>query len=752
MGAVLFIGAFAVYLHTLAPSVAYLFDDSLEFQLLASRMAIAHPTGYPLYSILIKLATFLPFGDVAYRVNLVSAVSAAGAVLLLYLAARQVTNLFFTANTLIGEIFARVPAVIAALSLAFGETFWSQAILAEVYALQAFFTALLLWLVLRWGAIYPVNKNLYASLIPIALAAGLALTHHRMTVLLLPALAVYLLCYDRTVLTKPRVLLTIALAFIIPLLLYLYLPLRGTVTSSLDGAYQNTPDGFVNWVLGTAYTVFLSQNPLNESRDATYYFNLFVNNFGAFGLLVALGGLAALFMRAWREWVLLALALAANLYFALTYRVVDIDVFFIPAFVIIALLLAAGLAGLVWFAYYALSLRWATVAAGVGALLLFFLPAALAQEHYARVDLSNKTDVIAYGQAVMRQPLPQNATIIGILGEMTLLRYLQETQNLRPDVETIAADTEQNRLSAIADAETRDRTVYLTRPLAGIEKSDSLTSAGDLIEVQPKANRSTPPTPMQKLDADFGDVKLLGYDAQLDGAQPRVTLYWQPQKRIEDARLVSLKLLRADGALGGQLDRQPVLDAYPTTAWRNGEYIADTYRVPIFVGAAPGDYAVQMTLYDPASGKVFGQQELGRIVIPVKTDPVPRELLGVQETPVRDVGGIELSGYDLDVSEPYIGGTDIPITLLWRAAQDGETREYDITVTSELGKEVQTTSGSVGGGGVKAGQYIRQALNVNLPVTTAPGTYFVRITVRGGLLLPWEANTFTLAILSVKAP
>lgn len=76
IAAALFLLTLFVYLQTLAPSVAYLFDDSLEFQLLASRLAIAHPTGYPFYSILLKLATFLPFGDVAYRANLVSALSA----------------------------------------------------------------------------------------------------------------------------------------------------------------------------------------------------------------------------------------------------------------------------------------------------------------------------------------------------------------------------------------------------------------------------------------------------------------------------------------------------------------------------------------------------------------------------------------------------------------------------------------------------------------------------------------------------
>ena len=63
----LFIISLTLYLTTLAPSVVTLFDDSLEFQLVTYQLGIAHPTGYPLYTILGKLFTFLPVGDGAPR-------------------------------------------------------------------------------------------------------------------------------------------------------------------------------------------------------------------------------------------------------------------------------------------------------------------------------------------------------------------------------------------------------------------------------------------------------------------------------------------------------------------------------------------------------------------------------------------------------------------------------------------------------------------------------------------------------------
>ena len=59
---VLGLGAFLLYLRTLAPSVTGVYEDTLEFQVVCSELSIAHPTGYPLYTLLGKLFTFLPFG------------------------------------------------------------------------------------------------------------------------------------------------------------------------------------------------------------------------------------------------------------------------------------------------------------------------------------------------------------------------------------------------------------------------------------------------------------------------------------------------------------------------------------------------------------------------------------------------------------------------------------------------------------------------------------------------------------------
>src|SRR4028118_2438726 len=81
---------FALYLRTLAPTVLYYDDpgmlDAVMLQMQVAVLGIAHPTGYPTYMMLTHLFTYLPAGDVAYRVNLASAAYGVVAVAAVYAA------------------------------------------------------------------------------------------------------------------------------------------------------------------------------------------------------------------------------------------------------------------------------------------------------------------------------------------------------------------------------------------------------------------------------------------------------------------------------------------------------------------------------------------------------------------------------------------------------------------------------------------------------------------------------------------
>jgi hypothetical protein len=144
MGRVLPAGLVALALFGLyaasAPRTVALEDDAF-FVLASHYLGVAHPPGYPLYTALGWVAAQLPVGSVAYRVHLLSALFGALAAAMLWLCARRLTG-------------SALAATFAALALGLSPAFWSQAIIAEVYTLNALFAFGLLWLALRGGPLW----------------------------------------------------------------------------------------------------------------------------------------------------------------------------------------------------------------------------------------------------------------------------------------------------------------------------------------------------------------------------------------------------------------------------------------------------------------------------------------------------------------------------------------------------------------------------------------------------------------------
>jgi hypothetical protein len=165
---------FALYTRTLAPWV--LPGDSGEFQVLAYQVGTAHTTGYPVYLLLGKLfLSLVPLRDVAYRVNLFSAFMAALTVAGVYLAAQLMTR-------------NRWAAMLAAFGLALGFTFWSQALIAEVYSTGSVFLVMVCVGLLAWYRGAPRWTLFLAGLF-----GGLGLGVHGSVPLFAPAVILFLL-------------------------------------------------------------------------------------------------------------------------------------------------------------------------------------------------------------------------------------------------------------------------------------------------------------------------------------------------------------------------------------------------------------------------------------------------------------------------------------------------------------------------------------------------------------------------------
>ncbi len=381
------LGSFALYVVTLAPTL--LFADGGEFQFVPYILGIAHPTGYPLYLLLgWAWSHALPIGDVAYRMNLFSALWAALAVGLSYPLALRVVR---RGAPGVSSTVARLAAVTAAATFAVGETFWSQAIIAEVYSFNAFFVVLILLLSFRLagtperaspakGRISPQARHSLA----LAFVYGLSLTHHSTMLLLSPGVLVFLwlahrsprpqpgrrpaapttrplsLLAPRSPLRRAGFALALTIALVAPLLLYLYLPLRAPhtpyATLQLSDTqtltlYENTWRGFLNHLTATVFTGNLAL-PATQSGAAVAWgqrlamtWNLLRAQIGLVGVGLALVGLGRLVVS--RRWAILALTglgYGMSVAFNLIYFIGDVEVLFIPSYLFVSLWLGLGAA------------------------------------------------------------------------------------------------------------------------------------------------------------------------------------------------------------------------------------------------------------------------------------------------------------------------------------------------------------------------------------------------------------------------
>ena len=147
-----FIYATVLYLLTVAPATS--FWDSGEFIAIANRLQVSHPPGAPFYMLVGRLfSMFIPTEWVALSVNLVSVFSSSLTVLLLHLVIVRLIREWQGAPTTwstVDRIVALTGGVVGACTFAVTDSFWFNAVEAEVYALSMLFTALVVWLILKW--------------------------------------------------------------------------------------------------------------------------------------------------------------------------------------------------------------------------------------------------------------------------------------------------------------------------------------------------------------------------------------------------------------------------------------------------------------------------------------------------------------------------------------------------------------------------------------------------------------------------
>ena len=314
-GAVTILLPFSFYLFTAAPAPSWL--DSGEFLATGFVLGSAHPPGHPVFVTLVKLFSLLPFGSLAFRGALASAVPAALSCFLLF---RILLLISRRLDTDTPKWLSLAFALFGALLFGSTPALWTQAIRPEVYALQL--ALMLLCLLSLLGFALGERGTRDGRLLTAAgLAFGLSLAnHHFLSLLLMPGIIVLLTedALKQWRRTLRLVGLGVVPAIIVGLVPYVHLPLRA---SRAPGAVSlgATPDvATFLWVVSAkAFQKAVTQPPTTSFgerlTEAAFLLASQLGTItGAVLTLMALGGLYFLVRQRWGAGALIVLAFLAS--------------------------------------------------------------------------------------------------------------------------------------------------------------------------------------------------------------------------------------------------------------------------------------------------------------------------------------------------------------------------------------------------------------------------------------------------------
>lgn len=193
-GWIAFAVALVVYWLTFEETASYW--DCGEFIAVAYKLEVSHPPGAPLYMLLGRMFSFLAFGDVtkvAYWINVLSVLASAFTILFLFwsitLFGRKLMGIARDEDMTPGQIWVVMgAALVGSLACTFSESFWFSAVEAEVYAMSAFFTAFVVWAILKWDVMTDESAA-NRWLIFIFYVMGLSIGVHMLNLVTIPALA-----------------------------------------------------------------------------------------------------------------------------------------------------------------------------------------------------------------------------------------------------------------------------------------------------------------------------------------------------------------------------------------------------------------------------------------------------------------------------------------------------------------------------------------------------------------------------------
>jgi hypothetical protein len=308
-------------LPTLMPGVSNW--DTAEFQTVGPLLGTAHPTGYASNVVLGWIASMVlqPFGDPAYRMNLLQAI----------LAAVAIAGTIGIVQVLTGLRFV---ALATGLLLAWSQLFWQFSTHADPDMLHLGLITLIVTMLLVWerrrrfGDASDANRG-NRWLIAAAVVYGVAWTNHSLVMLLAPAIGLFILSVEPRILVRGRIVAVCAAAFGLTTLgFYLELPIRAAMHAPIVYDHPDTLSGFLTVISGAQFGGSLV-NPFGDlGTKGAEVIGKLSGWLGPFTYVAAAGFIVAMVRRP-RYALLSGLSALATCWFLASYDTADKDRYYL---------------------------------------------------------------------------------------------------------------------------------------------------------------------------------------------------------------------------------------------------------------------------------------------------------------------------------------------------------------------------------------------------------------------------------------
>ncbi len=433
---------FIVYQFTLAPSVVQI--DSGELAAVQYTFGIAHPSGYPLYTLLGYLFSNLPLPFTKiYLLNILASIYVSFGVLFLIKSFKLIIlNYFITPHenktkkrknesAIITHTISNnsiiILANIAGLIVAFSKVFWFQSTSVEVYSLHILLITLLIYQILR---ILYMSKVETKQWLISAILLGLGFSNHLTTFLILPALA-YVYFTKEGFNKSAFIKISLMLSIFVPILVIFYSLLFFAAKSNALINWGNpvTFEAFWRHFTGHQYQVWMFSSMDAAKQQLGYFFSILPNQFSYLGIIIGLFGMILGFKKSKKTSIFLIINFIFTIIYGINYNINDIDSYFLLAFITFTGFILFGLIEIIK------KIKSESLLYNSSLILLPIIQFVL---NFSEVNQSGNYSYEDYTKTVLNS-VEKNGIILSYQWDYFISEsyYFQFVENFRPDVKII---------------------------------------------------------------------------------------------------------------------------------------------------------------------------------------------------------------------------------------------------------------------------------------------------------------------------